>query len=647
MTTGLQFMEGGDKISPTECVKKYEDTGHETIIRELTQNALDAARDAGRECTMRFEVRELKTDSLPGIREYREHLRREYMQEWLGKGQKKYLEVLDRLTDLATQEKTECLLVFDNGVGLDYRSMEGLIGKGDSGKRENDGASGGTHGVGHETAFAAGDMNYVMYGGVNRESGKLRPVASGHVVFPTHLCVESKVRWGGHGYLSHDVAQVTLSGVAIVDSEKQIPPLIQNLLDEIDGAGSVVIIPAFNRFPGDGDDDGTDTIKLICEDIAKHFFVAVDQDRLNVFVYDYSANENGNPLKDQLDDKHDVVRALNRVKNNKRARGNRLIAGFRSHESWLTYRTGDEYVLKTSFGKVKARIRYHEDQRSRIAIVRAGMFITDEENKLPRELARRHFSMCKPFDAVLLFADDVDHPTEADNIVRAAEDAGHSGIRSHMREGVGKQASELFREIQQELLKVLESKPKGKSHTPDFLPIKVHAQRGSTPPRVIPRPRPEPTPRPDTDGPDNPFVPEPNPHPNPHPNPRPKPKPKRHVRKQLIVPASVVPSESSPGRLEVDIGPSTRTVSNAILYLETRTGSDATCESPLRGQEIMFDLSRCFRDGGPLRNARGNGREIQLGKLDKGLATRLTLQLASGENEETQLRAVLYEGGSK
>ena len=60
-------MEGGDKISPTECVKKYEDTGHETIVRELTQNALDAAREAGRECTMRFEIRKLKTDDLPGI----------------------------------------------------------------------------------------------------------------------------------------------------------------------------------------------------------------------------------------------------------------------------------------------------------------------------------------------------------------------------------------------------------------------------------------------------------------------------------------------------------------------------------------------------------------------------------------------------
>ena len=113
------------------------------------------------------------------------------------------------------------------------------------------------------------------------------------------------------------------------------------------------------------------------------------------------------------------------------------------------------------------------------------------------------------------------------------------------------------------------------------------------------------------------------------------------------MPASIVPSESTPGRLGVDIGPSTKTVKDVILYLETRTGSDATCEAPLRGQELMLDLSRCFRDGEPLRNGHGKSHEVQLGKLDQGLSTRLTLQLASDENANAPLRAVLYEGGSK
>ena len=633
-------MEGGDKISPTECVKKYEDTGHETIIRELTQNALDAAREAGRECTMRFQIRKLKTSELPGIAEYREHLCDEYMHQWLEKGQSKYLEVLDRLKFLASQDETECLLVFDNGVGLDYRSMEGLIGKGDSYKREDDGASGGTHGVGHETAFAAGDMNYVLYGGVNRG----RKVASGHVVFPTHLCKEkgSKgIRWGGHGYLSENVAQVSLSGVDIIDNEQQIPPLIRKLLGKIEGSGSVVIIPAFNRFPGDSDNEGTDVIRLICEDIAKHFFVAVDQDRLNVFVHDYSASDNGGVLQDRLDNAGDVIRALNRVKDNKRARGNRLIAGQRSHESWLTYQEGKRVTLNTSFGKVKARIRYLDQQRSRIAILRAGMFITDDDSKLPRELGRGHLVDCKPFHAVLLFADDLNNWTEADNILRLAEDPGHSGIRFDPRSANGSKARQLFDEIKAELLKLLESRPKGKTYTPDFVPVKIRSQRGSTPPRIMARPKRDRTSR-EGEGEEIDTG-----------SRRGKGKgggggrgKKRSVRRQLVLPASrPVPADS--GRIELDIGPSTKAVQNAILYLETLTGSDATCESPLRGQEVTFDLSRCLRDGEALQNGRGNGREIQLGRLDKGLSIRLSLQLTSNQFVNAPLRAVLYEGDSK
>ncbi len=641
MTTGLQFRPGGDTVAPTVCVQKYEDTGHETIVRELTQNALDAAREAKRDCDLIFEIRELPTEMLPGIVEYREHLCQEYMQEWFVKSQKKYIEAIKRLRSLSNRKTTECLLVLDNGVGMDARSMEGLIGKGITGKREDDGASGGTHGVGHDTAFAAGDMNYVMYGGVNREGGQLRRVASGHVVFPTHLRKNPETRWGGHGYLSSDVTRNTLSGVAIIVNERSIPPLIHEELGNIKDSGSVVIIPAFNRFPGDSNDDGTDIVRLICEDIAKHFFVAVAQDRLNVFVRDHSANGNGTVLEDQLDDADDVVRSLNRVKNNKRARGNRLIAGQRSHESWLTYREGKLITLNTSFGKVKGRIRYHDQQRSRIAILRAGMFITDDESKLPRELARSHFGNCKPFHAVLLFADNLNDSTEADNILRLAEDPGHSGIRFDPRSVNGSKARQLFGEIKTELLKVLESRPKGKSYTPEFIGVKGRSQRGSTPPRILARAKPDRTSRPGegeeidigsrrgngTGGSGG----------------RGK---KRSVRRQLILPASrPVPAET--GQIELDIGPSSKTVNNVILYLETLTGSDATCESPLRGKEITLDLSRCLRDGEALKNGRGTGREVHLGKLDQGLSTRLSLQLAGDEIVNAPLRAVLYEGSRK
>ena len=138
-------------------------------------------------------------------------------------------------------------------------------------------------------------MNFVMYGG---SSLGTKRVASGHTVFPTHM--HDQKRYGGHGYLTHDAHQLTLSGVAIMEKKEQIPGLISDQLDRIEGSqagsdntGSVVIIPGFNRFPDNNGEPTKDCCALICEDIAKHFFVAVAQQRLQVSVTDCTENPGG------------------------------------------------------------------------------------------------------------------------------------------------------------------------------------------------------------------------------------------------------------------------------------------------------------------------------------------------------------------
>ena len=200
---------------------------------------------------------------------------------------------------------------------------------------------------------------------------------------------------------------------------------------------------------------------------------------------------------------------------------------------------------------------------------------------------------------------------------------------------------QLFSDIQQRLLEVLEKRPEGKSYTPDFVPVKGRSQRGSTPQRILARPKQERTNR---EG-DGEEIETGTGRGGGRGGGGGRGR-KRSVRRQLMVPASS-PVPIGSDRIELDIGPSVKTVNNVILYLETRTGSDATCEAPLRGQEAKLDLSRCYRDGEALRNRRGTDTEVQLGKLDQGLSTRLTLQLANDDYDISQLRAVLYEGGRK
>ena len=624
-------MEGGDKLSPTGCVLQYEEVGHEKVVRELAQNALDAAREAKRTCDLRFEVRNVPTDSLPGIATYRDHLAEEGMSEWKERGQGKYDTILRRLRELSKQASTECLMVYDNGIGLNAETMEGLIGKGDTMKREDDGGSGGTHGVGHETAFAAGDMHYVIYGGVHG-NGINRRVASGHVVFPTHI--REQRRYGGHGYLSSDVGQLTLSGVSIIDNSNQIPSLVNKELDGIEassGSGSVVIIPAFNRFPKAGGLSSEDCCELICEDIAKHFFVAIAQDRLTLNVKDCSSKRGGGEAY-LLNSADDVERRLARdsIRNQKRRRsGTVLVAGHNIYEAWRTYQDGEEHSLDTSFGSVTVRIRYTPDQTTRLCIVRAGMFITDDS----RLLARRYFTAKQPFSAVLLFANDPVNSTWADNILRAAEDAGHTDITDVMRSGDGSKIEDLFEEVRDALNKVLKDVKATKTHDPDIIPIHIHANRATSPnpgtkPRQVKRRSSKPG--------EGPSI---GPGRTKKGKRRGRKRGQRPYRRRLSVRTTVVPVGPTRYEVEVSTAADAKVRKNVLFHLETKTGSDETCDIPLRNEKVKLDPAGCRVNGKPVPTSETN--YIKLGTLEPNSRVRLSLEV---KQTHGPLEAALYEG---
>ena len=640
MAAGLHFMKsyGGRFVSPTECFDRYEDVGHETIIRELTQNALDAAtREAKpkRPCELLFEIRRIPTSSIPGTENCQEHL--DYMHQWEQKGQQKFTVELNRLKCLYNTNETPevtCLLVLDNGVGLDADRMEKLFGEGDSGKSETDGASGGTHGVGHKTAFAAGDMNYVLYGGVSHDkSGRAHKTASGHVIFPSHKKQDELfTRWTGDAYLARDInLPDNDSGIEVLNNEQEIPTLINTELDRIQrkfGTGSIVIIPAFNHFLGGGN-----VVGLICEDVAKHFFAAIDQGRLSVNVIDHTDSSRSGPVEHTLNCRNDIEEVLTRqhiLQDRRKRNPTQIVAGHYSNEAWKTWKENEGHLLNTRFGKVKAYIRYTDAGPRRICIIRAGMFITDDDKDMPGSLKRSQFSSRKPFHAVLHFADSLQAgDVKADQILRDAENEGHTSILMNKRDGIGKDWPALCKEIRKELLGVLEEIPQDDSFTPDILPIVVSGTGGWQQPKPV-TPRPD---VPDDDG--KPVDPDPDPIPPPPRPPNPRP---RKSGRPLQIAASVLPA--GPDQVEVEIVGPDRTLPNAMVQLQIRTGSDDTCEQPLRGRSIELDLARSLLNGVPL--GKGTGTEIPLGRVEADSRIRLSLQLVQGQNSELPLRAVMY-----
>ncbi len=644
MTAGLHFMKsyGGRFVSPTECADRYEDVGHETIIRELTQNALDAAtREAEpkRPCELLFEIRRIPTNSIPGVEICQEHLG--YMHQWEQIGQQKFEVELNRLRRLYNTNETPevtCLLARDNGVGLDADRMDKMFGEGDSGKSEKDGASGGTHGVGHKTAFAAGDMNYVLYGGVCRDkSGRAHKTASGHVIFPSHKKQDELfTRWTGDAYLARSLNQPNnKSNVEILNNEREIPILINDELDRIQrkfSTGSIVIIPAFNHFFDEGN-----VVDLICEDVAKHFFIAIDQGRLSVHVIDYTVTSRSGPVEHTLKSRNDIEAVLTRqhiLQDKRRRNPTQIVAGYYSNEAWKTWKENEKHLLNTRFGRVKAYVRYTETGPRRICVVRAGMFITDDDWDMPTGLKRNQFSSRKPFHAILHFADEL-HTEEvrADQILRDAENKGHSSLRTNKRTGKGKDLKALANELRNALLEILDEIPQNDTFTPDIMPLVISGTVGWRQPSPV-TPRPD-SPSPDDNGetavPDDPDDPRPRP-PRP-PNPRP-----RKVGRPLQIAASVLPA--GPAQVEVEVVGPDRTLPNALVQLQIRTGSDDTCEQPLRGRSIELDLARSLLDGVPL--GKGTGTEIPLGRVEAGSRIHLSLQLANGQDTELPMRAVMY-----
>ena len=328
----------------------------------------------------------------------------------------------------------------------------------------------------------------------------------------------------------------------------------------------------------------------------------------------------------------DVEKRLSRssIRNEKRRRSDTvLVAGHNIYEAWQTYREGAEHSLDTSFGSVTVRIRDTPDQTTRLCIVRAGMFITDD-SKL---LARRYFTGKQPFSAVLLFANDPTNSTRADNILRAAEDAGHTRITDLMRTGDGSKVKDLFAEIRNELNKVLTNVRAAKTHDPDIIPIRVHANRAmsrnlGTKPRQVTR-----------------RSNQPGQGPGAGTGRTGKGKGKRRTdrlrpyRPRLPVRTTVVPIGSNRYEVEVSTAADAKARRNVFFSLEAKSGSDETCDRPLRNEGATLVPAECFVDGKPVQI--GPANHIRLGVLRPNSQVRLSLKVKQANGP---LEAVLYEG---
>ena len=193
----LIFSGTGEPSGFTTLATSAWDGKPEPIVRELLQNALDAAGEKPARVT--FTIGSAPLADVPDIGTYREHFEEAAGERAGGVQGNEELRTIQRIRALLERKEAPVLFCRDHGHGLDAGRLDRVLREGDSGK---DRAGAGSKGLGHLTAFAASDLRYVLYAGRSRDpgNGRMRDVASGHAILASRHDKSATARGGGGGW---------------------------------------------------------------------------------------------------------------------------------------------------------------------------------------------------------------------------------------------------------------------------------------------------------------------------------------------------------------------------------------------------------------------------------------------------------------
>ena len=399
----------------TSSVTSHRGAEADPVIRELLQNSLDAAvREAGLErAEVHFTISRRPLAELPGLREYRSAFsaaakERRGRAAGLTHDERSAIERIERVLDAREMHVLFCR---DNGIGLDADGLRALLSEGNSTKSS---VGAGSYGLGHQTAYAASDLRYVLYGG--RRGG--RDLFSGHAILATHR--KGRTRCDADGYWQTEAGLFSLERGHF---PTEAPPLLRPQLDQIESSGSVVAIAGFNHFH---DDDPASAFDDICRVAAVNFLAAIWSGRMAVHVRDESSGRSQTVERASLEE---ILQPIAKQQRRRDGLAGWLVGSqaFRALETLRSGRLLDRAVDRSIAVRFRT-LDAHAGERSRVQLFRDGMWIA---NDAP-ELGTGAFNGVQPFDAVVLLhdADPEDHG-ECYDLVRNAEGPEHRGLTKY------------------------------------------------------------------------------------------------------------------------------------------------------------------------------------------------------------------------
>ncbi len=415
----LKFGPGESSGFASLATATFNNAPPARILRELLQNSLDAAVEAGeRTAVVRFEVSFLEKATVPDLDGYKSAFRSAvdyHRKRNDGRLSDPGEQVVDTIENALGDGDQYLLSVFDNGVGFDERRMTAVLGDGSGAK---DAGAAGSYGVGHFSAVAASDLRYLLYGGV---SDRDKRIASGFTIIASRPGRRHPLSARGH------LVKKLLGGedghLFKFASGKDVPALVGQALSKIRKEwrhGSVVMIPSFNYFRLDDDRWLTTIVPLVA---AINFSASIHAGELIVEV-DETAFLDGTFTRV---DAGNLRKLLETVRDRKRAfRSDSWLRGLRpsGQNAWAAYRVlseGRQAVVRTMAGSMDVRLLVPAPLgRTRVDLFRNGMWITDAVPELNPSV----FADWEAFHAVIMPRSK----TELHRLIRKAEGPMHDEI---------------------------------------------------------------------------------------------------------------------------------------------------------------------------------------------------------------------------
>ena len=391
------------------------------IIRELIQNSLDAAVEAGEETArIRFQVDDIQPDDIPDLQGFTKAFKKAVAHQAksnagvLPDAAQEVVDRIERGLDSIAAGTGAVLSVSDNGIGLDARSMNSLLADGTSAKSTS---ASGSYGVGHLAPMALSDIRYMLYGGLTPDGER---IASGKALLASHP---------GRGSLN-DAKGYLVDGFKtglgpsgnlyqFLDVRAH-PQLISRHLDGVSrefGHGCVVLIPAFNNFKS----EGRSLWEIVSKVAAYNFAPAIQHGKLALTALesDEARHLDAGTMSTILEQDQERVRA---------ARSDSFFAGLRpsgQHAYSILRALTDSESQRVTVNGSEARVNLTLSPPTnypRIDLFRNGMWITDD---VPG-LAQADFANRQPFHAVIMV--DAEDGGELHRLIRKAEGPMHDKL---------------------------------------------------------------------------------------------------------------------------------------------------------------------------------------------------------------------------